>query len=165
MAVFKALEGHHTIQARRSVLLDDYYLLDVEVRDEISDGNTELTFSNGTVLQFYSDNSQLSVAVELTSLRDGPDYYKLMDFSSNSFWRPRLNRPIIAINILISEFADDWYRSEFGVEFLLEGDQRVIVAYFSGGNVPESTHVTGDVLDTSNFFVRKCVFGNTATQL
>lgn len=138
------LRGHGIANVRRQVLLSDYNELPVTIRDEESDGPTELVLDDGTSLHFVPDTEQMSVKVGSGRMPIWGDHFRAIEPAANSFWSQRIGSPVAEVYVLVSKYAGPNNRSEFAVELQLEGGLRVVLEYVSDEAHPDTLRISGD---------------------
>lgn len=141
------LRGRRIAIVRRQVLLSDYDELPHRIRDEESDGPTELVFDNDTAIHFVPDTEQMSVKVGAGRMPTWGSHFSPIEPTANSFWAQRVGSPVAAVHALISKYATVDNRSEFAVELQLEGGLRVVVEYVNDEEHPDTLRLAGDEPD------------------
>jgi hypothetical protein len=142
--LFAPLRGSSIVVVHRQVLLSDYDELPAETRDEESDGPTELVFDNGSAIHFVPDTEQMSVKVGAGNMPTWGNHFRAVEPTRNSFWSRRIGRPVSEVHVLVSKYAEPGNRSEFAVEFQLDGGLRVLMEYVSDEAHPDTLRLSGD---------------------
>jgi hypothetical protein len=142
-ALLASLQGQKIASVRRQVLQSDYDELPFDVRDEESDGPTELRFSDGRTLHFVPYTEQMSVHIGVGPMPSWGEHFIIIDPSANPFWTERIEHTVEHVHVLVSTYASSDNRSEFGVELELEGGRKVVLEYLSDEGHPDVLRVTG----------------------
>ena len=142
--LFATLRGSTIAIVRRQVLRSDYDELPTSIRDEESDGPTELVFDNGTAIHFVPDTEQMSVKVGAGRMPTWGDHFSAIEPTANSFWSQRIGRPVTEAHVFVSQYAEPDNRSEFVIKLQLEGGLRVVLEYVSDEAHPDTLRLTGD---------------------
>lgn len=142
--LFAALCGHRIANVRRQVLVSDYDHLPSAIRDEESDGPTELILDDGTAIHFVPDAEHMSVKVGGGRMPTWGVYFRGIEPRTNIFWSQRIGSRIAQVHALVSKYGEPGNRSEFGVQLQLEGGLRVVVEYLSDESHPDTLCVSAD---------------------
>jgi len=142
--LFAPLPGRSVVMVRRQVLLSDYKELSPAIRDEESDGPTELVLDDGTAIHFVPDTEQMSVKVGAGRMPAWGDHFREIEPATNGYWVGRVGTPVAEVRVLVSKYAAPGNRSEFGVELLLKGGLRVLLEYVSDESRPDTLRISTD---------------------
>jgi hypothetical protein len=143
--VLAKLIGRSICRIRRQLLRSDYDELSSTIRDQESDGTTELKMDDGTLIKFDSHTESMSVQVSLGEVDTRREHHLLADVSGNEFWSTRVRRKVLSIDVLISKYASPTGKGEFAVAFQLEGDLRFVIEYLSDDEHTDVIRVIGDL--------------------
>jgi len=141
--------GQSLSAVRRQVLVSEHKNLPAEVRDEDSDGATEIEFSNGRKLHFVPITETMSVGVGEGEMPMWGDSYKTVNATENEFWGSRIGPRIQAIFVLEppsqpTTLPGDDEHCEFGLEFLLE-DGATFAVVFGGQEDADSLRIMSSI--------------------
>ena len=140
--LFQSLIGQKITNVSRRLLESD---LDLENYEQMGDGPTELVFSNGQIVAFYSWVRILSIGITQERIeRQGmASVYK--DITNNSFWKERIGQTISKIVIAKSIYATEKNAMEFAIEFEFENNMKVCIEHTDN---PDSLIVTEENKET-----------------
>ena len=142
-ALLAGLRGRRIVMVRRQVLLSDYEELAPNIREEESDGPTELAFDEGTIIHFIPDTEQMSVRVGEGAMPAWGEHFAWIEPAANDFWAERLARPVTGICVLVSDYSGPESRSELGLELQLEGGVQLFIEYLSDESYADALRISG----------------------
>jgi hypothetical protein len=143
-ALWASLLGHGIVAVRRQFLCSDYEELAPAVRDQESDGPTELHFEGGIRLHLHAATEQMSLQVAQGVMQlHGEHFTPPIRIEGNEFWKPRVGQPVTAVDVLISPHATPDSRSEFAVELVLANQLRAVFEYVSDAEHTDQLRIDG----------------------
>ena len=138
-----ALAGRRIVKVRRQLFVDDYNFYDPQIRDQEADGPTEITTDDGLVFSVVGNTEEMAIeVVEGPMTEVGPSFAN-QEVSSNQFWSSRIDKTIVAVDVLQSIHEAPNVQAAFGIEVFLNRADSFVIEYLSDEEHVDQTRVTG----------------------
>lgn len=138
-----SLAGRRIDSVRRRLFRDDYNFYDPQIRDQEADGPTEVRTVDGLVFSIVGNTEEMAIEVVQGPMPEVGPSYDYHEVSSNEFWSTRVDKTIVAVDVLQSIHEGSGGKSAFGIEVFLDQADSFVIEYLSDEEHVDQTRVTG----------------------
>ena len=134
------IRNRQILRVVRQLFVDDLELPDHE---QNADGPTEFIMDDGSVIHFFANTEDSCVGIAEGKMPQYGDSYTSKDVTQNSFWRPRIHKPIIEARV-VGLMTGINLQEERGFEFVFSNGLKVAIEYLSDENNLDTLRIKSD---------------------